>query len=336
MIQKYRVRMVILMVFLVCSIHFLSAEKLAVLKEVLQPEKLVIDGNQLYVREKETFYIYSMTDFKLTGKFGRRGEGPGDFRTPPDLCVFPDYLFCEDGIANRLSFFSRDGILKYEIRIPDNVYDINIVGKNFIGVESEIDPKTMITTKNINFYTKDFEQIMELSNWHGQESIFFPRGSNKKFDLEVIRDSFSYDVYDDRIYLADTRKGFYIAVYDSSGNKIYEIKKEYEKKEVSQEFKSKYTKKDDSKINRLKNINFVFRDYFPAFDRIEVKSGKIYVWTHEHKKDKQELLILDLRGKIIKKTFLTSQRYYSLVDYKYYCLIENENEDYELHVETLE
>jgi hypothetical protein len=194
----------------------------------------------------------------------------------------------------------------------------------------------MITKKIVYIYSRDFKPLKEVSNWEGQGIVAVHRGSNKKFDLEVIRDFFQYCVYDNRIYLADTRKGFYIAVYDSSGNKIYEIKKKYEKKRVTKEFKSDYFKKIGSNINRLKHFNFVFRDYFPAFERIEVKSGKIYVWAHEQKKDHQELLILDLKGNILKKTFLAYRRYYSLVDYKYYYLVENENEDYELHVQAIE
>lgn len=58
--------------------------KVAVLPEVKRPAfDIIVDNNELFLVECATIYIYSLTDFKLKKKFGRRGEGPGEFKVHP-------------------------------------------------------------------------------------------------------------------------------------------------------------------------------------------------------------------------------------------------------------
>lgn len=320
------------LILLISSCIF--AEKLAVLPEVLQPFKMSVDGNRLYITERETVYLYSMENFKLLKKFGGKGEGPGEFRKPPRVRIYPEYLFLVDSRSKRISFFTKDGVFIKGIRTPKDIGSIYFVGKNFIGTTGDIDPKTMVTTDRINLYTNEFKFIKKLYNWQGHQSVFLGKGSNKKIDLQVIIDYFDYCVYNGRIYLADTSKGFFIAVYDSNGNKIYDIKKDYKKKRITDKYIADY-KKSFRKSRDSKNFNLKFREYFPAFQRFEVNSGKIYVWTYEKKDSKAELIILDLKGNVLKRTFLSWRQSYSLDHYKYYYLFENEDEGTELHLEII-
>lgn len=323
-----------LVILLLLLANFVFAAKLAVLPEVLKPFNMWVSEKHLYISEEETIFLYSLENFKLIRKFGGKGEGPGEFRKPPWLRIYPDYLLFEDSSSNRLSFFTRDGIFKNDTKIPGDIIDVRIVGNNFVGTTGDIDPEKMITKEIIKTYTKDFKPVKELCSWQGRGAIIISKGSTKKFDFEVIRDYIVYEVYGDRIYLGDTRKGFFISVYDSSGNKLYDINREYKKKRITEDYKTKH-KNDAEKDRRLKNINFVFPEYFPAYERFELRNGKIYTWTYEKKEGKKELIILDLKGNILEKTFLTWQRFYSIDNGKYYYLLENDAEECELHVETI-
>ena len=72
------------------------AEKAAVLPELSDPASFHIDGERIYIVERTTIHIYSSKDYTLIKKFGKRGEGPGEFRTGQEssvlLYVQPDYL----------------------------------------------------------------------------------------------------------------------------------------------------------------------------------------------------------------------------------------------------
>jgi phage regulator Rha-like protein len=329
--ERMRMRGFLLLLLFLSSC--ICAEKLSVLPEIKTPSRMVVAGNQLYIRDMTTIYLYSMDNFKLLKKFGRTGNGPGEFKYPPAIRVYPEYLSLQDIGHNKISFFFRDGVFKNEMKAPEDVADIYQVDGNYIGTYSSIEPESLITWKNINLYDKDLKQIKELFKWQGQESIYFSKGNNKKHDWEVIKDYLGYDSEKDRIYLADTRKGFFITVYDNKGNKIYDIKKEYKKRAVTAQFKKKY-KEDMEKAGLSKNLTFVFRDFFPAFEKFAVKNGKIYVWTYK-KRTGCELIILDLHGNFLKKSILSWRFPYSLKDFKYYYLFKNDAKEYELHVDSI-
>jgi hypothetical protein len=76
-----------------------------------------------------------------------------------------------------------------------------------------------------------------------------------------------------------------------------------------------------------------------------VKNDKIFVQTFITRDQKEKYLVMDLTGKIVKEMFLPiprrpsfltrmvgmSQRYYDIQDDTYYYIVENEDEDWELH-----
>ena len=69
---------------LVClSGIFLWPEKTAVLPELQRPNMVLADSKQLYVADGASVLIYSLKDLKLRKKFGRKGEGPGEFKVSP-------------------------------------------------------------------------------------------------------------------------------------------------------------------------------------------------------------------------------------------------------------
>jgi len=61
------------------KINSIVGKKLATLKEVVNATSIEIDGDELFVLDEVVVYVYSMKDFKLLRKFGREGDGPGEF-----------------------------------------------------------------------------------------------------------------------------------------------------------------------------------------------------------------------------------------------------------------
>jgi hypothetical protein len=308
--------------------------KLAQLTEISAPSRMAVDGDQLFIIEKQTVYLYSMKDFNLVKTFGKKGAGPGEFKFTPRLKVYPDYLLFDD--IERILYFSRNGEYIKEKKVPF-IYArfFKPLGDKFVGYKLFMDQESKKTTAAITMFDKDLKSIKDLATMERD----YVRESGGKMILEGVRDYFGFRVYRERIFVPNTSKGFYIEVFNSSGKKIYEIKKEYEKMKVSEEYKKDYLKKmeEDPERRRMKDrIKVVFRDYFPAFKTIRITNDKLYVICYE-KKDKNNLVIvMDLKGKILKKSFLPTDYQYSIHKDRFYYLVEGEDKElWELFVKDI-
>jgi hypothetical protein len=125
-----------------------------------------------------------------------------------------------------------------------------------------------------------------------------------KRDYQAIPECIDFAVAEDKIFVADTRKGFHIAVFDSQGAPLYEINQNYVALPVPPEYNSALKKKLDetqSWLNKVANIKF--RDSFPAFNSFKIADGKIYVSTYAEKDGLYELVVMNLKGEVLRRSF---------------------------------
>jgi len=311
---------------------FLFPERLATLPEIMKPGSISVDNNQLYVGERSSIYLYSTKDFKLVKQFGRQGEGPGEFRSFPAIKVFPDYLLINT--FGKLIYFSRNGELLKEKKTTGRfTFLVYPKGENFVGMEMKFDRESQKSSAAITLFDKDFKTIKVVA-----ESEIRRRGGSGTIEMQMIRDYLGHDVYGENIYVGDTKKGFFFEVFNSKGNKLYQIEKEYEKLEVTDEYKNNYIEnmKKSTFYKQVKDrVKFTCMKYFPAFKNFSINNGKIYVLTYKIKDKKQEVIIIDLKGNILKKTFLPDDVIYSIDNDRFYYLKENEEEEWEFFVEKI-
>jgi len=312
---------------------FLFPERLVTLPEIMKPGSISVDNNQLYIAERSAIYLYSTKDFKLVKQFGGRGEGPGEFRNFPAVKVFPDYLLINT--FGKMIYFSRNGeLLKEKKTIVMFGAMFYPLGENFVGMEMNYHRESQKSTNAITLFDKDFKTIKVVA-----ESEMSGRVDSRTIEMAMVRDYFGHDVYGEKVYVGETKKGFCFEVFNSKGNKLYQIEKEYEKLEVTDDYKKKYIEriKESSFYKRVKGrVKFTCRKYFPAFKNFSIDHGKIYVFTYQKKDEKQEVIIMDLKGSILKKTFLPDEVFYSIDNDRFYYLKENEEEEeWELFVESI-
>ena len=137
------------------------------------------------------------------------------------------------------------------------------------------------------------------------------------------------------------------------GNKKSEIKKDYEKIRVSPQFETNYMKeqRQSKRWQQLKaNFNYKFKTYFPAFSSFKTRQDKIYLTSYKKRDGKFEVVVLDLRGNILKRVFVMPQSKHGSINDQYrplsgtydiyqdklYFLKDNEEEEgWELHVENI-
>lgn len=318
-------------VFLTCFfiVFLISGEKLATFDNIFKPYRFQVDGDDLYVVDGPVIKLFSMKDFKLVTQFGKKGEGPGEFKRSAQIMVFPDKVVAVS--SGKVSFFTRGGEIISEKKLPIRI-NVNKVKENYLGMKYNFDRKKLTSDVSVKVLNNDFQTIKEIDKYTYPEGDFliFASGLKTKLKLNMVLNYYNAITDGNYIYIGNTTKGLYIDIFNHDGNKVNTINKKYKKLKVSEEFK----KKRMDELKRSKNwerdkkmFNHVFPDYFPAFRNFRVNNGKIYVFTHLEKEKERQLIILDIHGKKIKETFIPRERYFSVCNNKFYYFVDNEDEE---------
>lgn len=162
-----------------------------------------------------------------------------------------------------------------------------------------------------------------------------------KGKIEPLKQNFSYCTYDNKIFISG-KKGFIIDVLDYTGKPLFTISQNCKPQE--------FTPDDEKRIRKLYKLFYgqryealkhllVFPDYYPEIREFIAADNRLYVVTYQKKNNNFACFIFDLEGKLLNKLFIPIAYDLSLWDYpfdiqkgKLYQLIENENEEWELHV----
>jgi hypothetical protein len=317
-----------------------SPKKVATFPDFKDPDQLYLDDNRVYMVDDTFIYIYSLKDYSLIKKFGKRGEGPEEFKLGPTQT--PGLFICDDllqvSTVGRVSFFTKDGEFKQVLTtIEGGIFQK--IGNSYVGWKRINDNNVQYDLTNL--YDSSFKKIKEIFK---RESGIQP-GKRKINPLTWFVNNFQ--VYKDKIFVDG--KEFTIFVFNEKGEKLYDINLEKEKVKINDEMKKGiiHYYKDESpywKVRwpRLKSW-FVFTEYFPIVRNFQLADDKIYITTFLEKNEKSQFIILDLKGKVLKKTFLPLKKESYFVTYPYFIknnklyqvLFNDEVEEWELHVEAI-
>lgn len=328
-------------IFLLMIPVLMFPKKVATFPELMNPQIIAIDSEKIYITDDYSIFIYSLKDFKLIKKFGRRGEGPGEFKINPKIKILPDSIWIRSG-HEKISIYSKKGKLIKDIRVPTHFFLFFPVKNNFVGMHSQfyMGSNYIFTTKIFDQEYRIKKEIYEFATYGGK--------SGGKTNYRVFVTFASWEVYKNKIYMGDTNKGFYMTVFDHNGEKLYEIKKEYKKIPVTEEIKKEWMSQfDGSRASVFKDrFNYVFPEYFPAYKGFTIANDNIYFFTYKKKNNKNEIVIMDLKGNNQKSVYIdiTGVRYVrgiglkkgTIHNHKFYQLKENiDNELWELHTEKM-
>ncbi|MCP4150318.1 MAG: hypothetical protein GY757_21400 [bacterium] len=315
----------------------LYAEKLASLPELMKPGNICVDGTQMYVVDTatNTIHLYSMKDYKLIKQFGKKGDGPGEYKSAPEVVAYPDYVLLDT--FGKVIFYSRNGDYLKEKRLTNRMGGMVPVKDGYVGFSLKVSEDGKSFSQEIVLFDGEFKNLKTVSSLSKEEKA-------GKLVRVAFRDYYGYKLAGDNIYVANTKKGFFFEVFDSTGKKLFEINNKYKKKEVSQERKDEFKKKFFDRMKKNKywdlmkdKLKVTYNDNFPAFKTFEIDNGKIYAFTFKKEGEKYELIVMDLKGKELKRLFVEPSRgKYSINNNKYYYIKENEEtEEWELFVENL-
>lgn len=300
-------------------------QKIATLHEVTDPHnRMWASKNRLFVTNstdplqmRTTVLVYSLEDHRLVKQFG----GPEVFKIQPAHSVFlflqPDKFAVNS--SGKVSIYNSEFELLQELAHGGDSFFYVPFGNKFIG--RHVYPKNKINYYWLNMYDSELNIIKELCR--------------KEFVGRAFSGDYSFDVYEDKLYVANRRDDFFIEVFDVEGDKVNSFAHDCSRVKVTQEHKDQHMNKLTSRpgweryFKNREDMEEYYRnliqypEYFPAIADIIIADKKIYVVTVNQVEDKRELWILDLDGKVIDKKMVLFRMRSESIWYPY--IIQNKH-----------
>jgi hypothetical protein len=320
-----------------------------IIPEIVNPKALQIAGNNLFITDGTSVYIYSLDDFKLKKKFGQAGQGPGDFmpydflvRDIPSIgvTILQDKIFVSS--LNKVSVFSKDGSFLKEKKFGKETMTVNIApfGKNYIGKVLDYKRekkrgKEVVIYYTFRIYDSELNKIKDICS--------------HPFDRHILKKEKEFCVNNDLVYISG-KEGISIDVYNQNGDLNKTISKDYKRIKVNKLDKKKVVNwyEEDSFFKEEYKGNERFwkeireeinkTDFFPAFRSFVIANDRIYMETYKHQDNKTEFLIFNIKGEFIKTVYLPLEYQdmfkpytYTISENKLYQIVEK-NEKHNLYI----
>ncbi len=340
-------RVLILLVLLVFLVTYIFPKKLAVLPQLINPGVIAIDGEAIYVLDGVEVHVYSLKDYQLVNKFGKRGNGPGELipndEIPLHMKLVNGNIFLNS--QTKMIYYSKKGNLIKEIALRFMCMQIVPLGDGFAVSKFGVERNGEITF-HVVLCDARCKSVKILATLEKQD----PSRRGKI----VIPPPYIYlHCANDRLFVTGgNQKDFYIEIFDKQGNPLPPIQQTYQRLRLNNSFKNElldWFKTD----NRYKSIipveifrRFHFHPYLPAIRDVVVTCNRVYVQTYKQKNRDSEFFIFTVNGKLLKRVFLpTASKYkvkmntdtlFTFYNNAYYYLLEGSDSEYwELHMEEI-
>lgn len=316
---------------IIACVVAVGAEKGRPLPDILKPRSIAVIENRLYVSDQYSIFVYSLADFRLLHRVGKKGEGPGEFRFVPFLDVYNNNLWAVGG--GKIIIYSKEMNVIQEKIMMFFASRIRPFGNNYLSVHIEEDKKNRFNA--VSLFDKDFKKIKTLAYGKKWEK---DRERNENDPFVLVGPVFGVRCSGDKAYIADGRKGFHIAIYDLDGNKIKEIKKDVKPVKTGEnQRRNRLAEARRAPIiirrwEKLKN-KITFPEYMPLMRDIHLDETHLYVKTWGIKDGKEEYVVFDLDGNEITAVYLPAAMMfnYTFAGNTFYYIRENEDtEEWEL------
>ena len=132
------------------------------MSEITRPVDILVDADQIYIVSGAKIFIYSAKDYSFKKVFGKKGEGPGEFKVENNigLQLSPHHNDLMITTSNKLHFYSKDGNEIKVILNPQNARGVlrfstnNYLGRSYEDREGKL-------SESINLYDSNFNKIKE-------------------------------------------------------------------------------------------------------------------------------------------------------------------------------
>jgi hypothetical protein len=341
--KKQRYSMALVIVLLLAATVNVNAygatgntEKLAVIHNIQKPRALDIRANRLFISQGFIHHVYAPDTFVLQTKIGKRGEGPGEFKSPPRYRALKDSIFADT--VFKCAWFALDGTLIKEIKKTSRGFYIPIQNK-YVFSKISLDFKKRIGIITVSVMDEQYNIVKAIASGEEEDVNIHLSSDTGKETKIMIPHYFAAAANSSRIFVADSKQGFFISVFDTGGNKIKTITRKPRQTPVPESFKKEAMQalKQTREWPRIRNNQFLFYEFFPEIKGFMVDDKYIYVETHKKEGEESRFLVLDMRGRLVKEVYLPAEdtEYVFYGGFYYYLKENEETEDWELFRERI-
>ncbi len=209
--------------------------------------------------------------------FCRRGQGPGEVQYVYGLEIYGhDRIMVLDPRSKKIVEYDKNGNLMEENRPPPALGEVTpLENGNYLAYQVSGDPSSKDYGLSISLFNSRFDEIKTLDFYDLLKAEKKKKGTRK-------RDLYYWRVANGKIFMGNEQRGYEILVYDSEGNLLKKIRKEYEPAEYPEELRRKMVErfKDDPNVSPLK--------YTPPFNSFFLDDdGRLFVMTYEQKENRE-------------------------------------------------
>jgi hypothetical protein len=271
----------------------LEREDLAA-KGLTQPRGFEVEpGGEMLVLSGSGIFVFDASG-RFLRKFGRSGQGPGEYQSPGRLRVLDSgELSFYDGGGDKFLYFSAEGALLREVRNSSKIAMFGpngalcLGGAGFLFEEMNFDPAKDAMEYHLTLTGMDFRKTARLAESISKEN---PLKANR---YNLFDGYIKYAVSGGRIYAASQgAPQFEINVYDFQGQRLRFIQKEWRKVRIPQSYKDAILGASKGSLGTMLKDKGYFPDFYPAIKELYVDGrGRLLVETYESGPAKEETIV---------------------------------------------
>lgn len=159
-------------------------------------EKIRVVGNELFITDGESLFLFNRITGKYIRKIGKNGKGPGEFVEIEDFVVFPksDLLFISDLKTGMLHKLDIKGRYIKDYKLPHAPFKVNKLSDELVSLYSY--PDLLFNEMNsILISSLNLKTVNKLKNRSGTGITMKMYGkipSTSRSRLEIFNDTLSY------------------------------------------------------------------------------------------------------------------------------------------------
>jgi hypothetical protein len=247
----------------------------------------VDSGGKIYLMRPpsgkgDLVYVFSK-DGELEYSFGSFGQGPYELEYPDGLTAASgNEIWIFESPKKRIHIYDKEGIGIYE-KTPDFDFDtIRPLMNGGLLIKRLIidDPQAKYFPLSVSLFDDMFQKIRELDRFDKRPNRPMVTSFQEKTVSGIEYHIFSR-VQGDRIYTGNSGRGYEILVFDTNGNPIRKIRKDYTPVPVSREYRESYLKKYEEFMPDYARKIYFPDNWFPFHSFFLDGEGRIFVMTYE-------------------------------------------------------
>lgn len=224
--------------------------------------------------------------------FGRRGQGPGEMESPTYLRINEaDQIGVSDFGRKKLCLFEKNGDFLREISLASNHRLATLLGNGKILVmKGSFKPEEGRIEFPVILSNEDLKEIKMLHPGRHMPNFTL---ANKVNGLSLYIDYNVWRISKRLIYVGNYGKGYEFLIYDTEGNLLRKIRKEYHEVKVSDQIKEKIFNWLKSNLNQfdLVKTKLYFPEFYPPFQFFFLdEKNRLFVMTYEKGKGPKDFI----------------------------------------------